>query len=364
MKKVLFLTNYPSPYRVRFFDMLGKQMEVTVLFSDRVEKKSHRSKDWFESSQGAYHHVQLQKRVASHGDKDLCLDVLRWLKQPFDHIVICGYSSPTAILAIFYLRLHRIPFFLEADGGLIREDGGLKYRVKRMLVSSASGWLTTGKQTSRFLMHYGAKPEGIREYPFSSMSEQELPEKIPAYEEKIALRKKLGMEEEHIVLSIGQFIHRKGYDVLMEAAARLPENVGIYIVGGMPTEEYRALHEKLGLQHLHFSGFMRREQLQDYYGASDLFVLPTREDIWGLVIQEAMAFGLPVVTTDRCVAGLELVQDGVSGYIVPTEDPETLARRLMDVLEGDCGAMGREARKTARGYTLEAMVKAHVDYLG
>lgn len=54
--------------------------------------------------------------------------------------------------------------------------------------------------------------------------------------------------------------------------------------------------------------------------AADIFVHPTREDIWGLVVNEAMAKGLPVITTDRCVAGLELIKNESVGRIVPVEN--------------------------------------------
>ena len=93
-------------------------------------------------------------------------------------------------------------------------------------------------------------------------------------------------------------------------------------------------------------------------------MLPTREDIWGLVINEAMAYGLPVITTDRCVAGLELVQDGVSGYLIPTEDPDALEQKIRLALTGDCGAMGKAAYAAVKPYTIENMVKTHVSVLG
>ena len=273
-----------------------------------------------------------------------------------------GFLSQ-GILAILYMRLHRIPFYLEADGGLIREDRGLKFKFKHLMVSSASGWISSGRETTKYFVHYGAQEEKVHHYPFSSLSDADLAAYAPTREEKLALRRELDMEEEHIVLSIGQFIHRKGFDVLMKAAAGMPKNVGIYIVGGLPTEEYRKLHEDLGLTNLHFVGFKKKEELWKYYQASDLFALPTREDIWGLVVNEAMALGLPVITTDRCVAGLELVQDGVNGYIVPTEDPDALREKLLLALEGDCVEMGQKALEAVRPYTIENMVRVHKEIL-
>ena len=164
-----------------------------------------------------------------------------------------------------------------------------------------------------------------------------------------------------VILSIGQFIHRKGFDVLLKAAASLQEGANLYIVGGEPTEEYLKMCADLALTNVHFLGFMKKEKLVKYYQAADLFVLPTREDIWGLVINEAMAFGLPVITTDRCVAGLELVEDGLNGYIVPVGDVAALAEKMNAVLSSDFAAMGAAALEKVRPYTIENMAATHVE---
>ena len=362
MKRVLFLTNFASPYRVHFFDELSKYMDVTVLYSDRVEDIKHRNAQWFEQGQGGFHPVQLTK-VASVGEENLCLDVIPWLKKKFDFIIIGGYSSPTAILAMVWLRLHRIPFYMEVDGGLIRQEGKLKYFVKKTLVCLASRWLSTGSYTTKYLVHYGAKEEKIAHYPFSSLYETDILNEPVPQQEKKRLREALEISEENMVLAIGQFIHRKGFDVLMKAAAAMDKNTGIYIVGGEATEEYLQLREKLGADNVHFLGFQKKDVLAEYYRAADLFVLPTREDIWGLVINEALAYGLPTITTDRCVAGLELIRDGINGYVVPVEDAEALAEKIRAVLDNDMQKMGSAALEAVRPYTLENMAKVHAEIL-
>ena len=90
-------------------------------------------------------------------------------------------------------------------------------------------------------------------------------------------------------------------------------------------------------------------------------MLPTREDIWGLVINEAMAYGLPVITTDRCVAGLELVEEGRNGYIVPVEDEQVLADKMRAALASDMEAMGKASLEKIRPYTLENMARVHAE---
>ena len=362
MKRVLFLTNFASPYRVRFFDELGKYMDVTVLYSEKIEEIKHRNTAWFEDGEGGFHPIQLEK-VTNVAGKKVCLDVVDWLKKGYDAVIIGGYSSPTAILAMAWLRMHRIPFYMEVDGGLIRQDSKPKYLVKKTLVTMASRWLSTGRFTTDYLVHYGAKKENVQEYPFTSFYERDILPQIVTQEEKTALRESLGISEQHMILAIGQFIHRKGFDILLKSAQSLPRDVGIYIVGGEATQEYQTLRETLNVPHVHFLGFQKKERLAEFYKAADLFVLPTREDIWGLVINEAMAYGLPVITTDRCVAGLELVEDGVNGYIVPVEDAQTLAEKIHAVLQSDLEKMGQASLDKIRPYTLENMAKVHAEIL-
>ena len=360
MKRVLFLTNYPSPYRVRFFDELGKDMDVTVLYSDRVEDMKHRNAAWFEEGRHGFQAVRLTPKLRV-GRRYLCFDVLPWLKKGFDAIVVCGYSSPTAILAMAWLRLHKVPFYMEVDGGLIRQDSKLKHFVKKSLVCLADRWISSGEHTTRYLVHYGAKEDRVFRYPFTSLYEADILKAPLSQEEKEAFRMVLGVTEKHMILAIGQFIHRKGFDVLLRAARDLDPDVGIYIVGGETTDEYRKLREELGLYNVHFLEFQKKERLALLYKAADMFVLPTREDIWGLVINEALAYGLTTITTDRCVAGLELIEDGVNGYVVPVGDAEALAEKIHAVLASDLTEMGNAALEKVRPYTLENMAKAHVE---
>lgn len=361
MKRVLFITNYPSPYRVCFYDELAKYMDVTVLFSDRIEDKKHRSAEWFISGEGRFKAVQLKKRVATIGGRDLCLDVISWLKQKWDAIIVCGYAYPTIVLAMIYMRLHRIPFYMEVDGGLIRETSGPRLWLKKLLVSQADAWISSGKQTTAYLVHYGAKEDAMHLYPFTSLWEKEIASRVPDEEEKVQLRKKLDMPEKKIVLYVGRYDPKKGMEDLLHASPEIDADAGIYFVGGAAEETHQMFCKEKGLTNVHFVGFKKKDALEAYYRAADLLVLPTWSDVWGLVINEAMAHGLPVITTEQCVAGMELVENGVNGYIIPARDQEALAAAVNRVLAADYRKMGEASLEKIRPYTIENMAKAHVE---
>lgn len=359
MKRVVYLTNIASPYRVRFFDELSKYCDMTVLYYDRNHEQKDRDADWFTEGSGAHKRVQLKRRVATIAGESLCLDVISWLKKQFDVVVIHGYSSTTAMLAMLWLKLHKIPFYLEVDGGLIREESEKKYRFKKLLVSSADRWLSSGKATTDYLVHYGAVRERTDTYPFTSLEESDILSEPVSFEEKQELRSKLGMAEEKIALYVGRFDPLKGMDDLLHIVPKLEKTIGVYFVGGEPTEEHLAFCNENNAHNAHFLGFHKKEALTDYYKAADFLVLPTKSDVWGLVINEAMACGLPVITTDKCVAGLELVEEGVNGAIVPAEDSECLARKMNELIHMDLNAMGEASLAKIRPYTVENMARGH-----
>ena len=359
--KVLFLTNLPSPYRVDFFNELGKICTLTVLYerkqaTDRDEKWKAQKAEYFEE-------IFLTGKKFGN-DSALCFSVYKYLKDPrYDLIVIGGYSTPTGILSIQYLKTKKKSFVLSCDGGMIKTEGNFIMKVKKHLISSASAWLSTGKKTTEYLLHYGAKKESIFKYPFTSLKNYELTNGNIKCDEKIRLKKELKIKEDKVILSVGQFIHRKGYDVLLKAMRGIDKSVGVYIVGGKPTEEYVALKVKFDLTNVHFLDFKSKEELKGYYQVADLFVLPTREDIWGLVINEAMANGLPVITTDKCLAGLELVTDCENGFIVPVETEEDLIEKINIVLSNKDlqKSMSKNSLDKIEDYTIEKMAERHME---
>jgi glycosyltransferase involved in cell wall biosynthesis len=355
--KILFLTNVPAPYRVRFFNELAQYCDLTVVYEK--ERSDERDARWTADANRGYHTVFL-KGIRTATDSAFAPEIGKYLKKgQFDLTVICGISSPTQMLAIQLCRLRGIPYAIEGDGAFPKDGRGLREAVKRYLIGKASLCFSTCRMHDAYYLQYGAAESALVRYPFSSVDARDVRSVPVSRAEKLQLRQELGIREDFVLLAVGQFIHRKGFDVLLEAARELPKNVGIYIVGGEPTDEYLSLREKWNLNQVHFVGFMTKEALSRYYLAADAFVLPTREDIWGLVVNEAMACGLPVITTTRCNAGLELVQNGVNGYLTEPEDAPGLAQAVAAVLASDREAMAAAALETARGYTIEAMALRH-----
>lgn len=356
--KVLFLTYIPAPYRVDFFNELGRYCDLTVVF----EKGSagHRDNSWKTFSFDSFKGIILDS-TSKKPDFRVCT----YIDNTYDHIIVHEISTPTGILAVEYLKFRKLDFWIEIDGGFAKNGRGLKELIKTHIISGAKGYFSPCKAGDEYLHTYGAHANRIFRYPFSSIKEDKLSVCSVSDETVIRIREKLGIRSQYVVLSVGQFIPRKGFDVLIKAAKNFPEGTCVYIIGGVATSEYLSLIEQMHLNNIHFVSYLLPEELAEYYKMADLFILPTREDIWGLVINEAMAYGLPVITTKKCGAGQELITNGENGYIINPEDVDAISEMASRILldEGLRRKMRDNNLVTIRRYTIEKMVKKHLELL-
>lgn len=356
--KVLYITNAPAPYRNVFFSQLGKKCDLTVLYERDVLK--NRNKKWKAVTESTYKKIFL-KGLKIHDENSINLEVIKYIDSSYDLILVGGYSTYTSMLAITYMRHKDLKFIINADGGFVNEkEGIIKRKLKEHFIKSADYWISTGKMTSKYLEYYGAKKEKTFIYPFSSVTQMDILKRPLKKEEKRAYKDKVNITTDKMILSVGQPIYRKGYDILLKACSNLLNDVTLCIVGGAISEELIKIKEEYKLKNIKFVEFNTKEGLSKYYKAADLFVLPTREDIWGLVVNEALANGLPVVTTNRCIAGLELL-DNDTGRICEVNNVDDLNSVLKDFLNDKSVFSPENCLKIAQQYCIEEMVKRHIE---
>lgn len=361
--RVLYITNIPSPYRVDYFNELGRHCDLTVAFESVGHKD--RDKSWLSFKNTNFKSIFLKEFKLVKG-ASLSFGYKKLFKNGnFDKIILCNFTSLTGIFCVRFLKHKRIGYYLEADGAFAKNGKGLKERIKRHIISGAKGYFSTSKECDNYFLKYGADSNLIYRYKFTSLFKNDICNEVLSFERKATLRKELNIKEDKVVLAVGQFIHRKGFDVLIKSMKNLDDDVGVYIVGAEATEEYIRLKEDLSLKNLHFVGFKLKNDLKKYYFASDVFVLPTREDVWGLVINEAMACGLPIISTKKCIAGLELIKDNCNGYIVDVDDIDSLSVAIKNVLNDEelRTKMAKNSLDVIQDYTFEQMVQDHLNVI-
>lgn len=348
---VVFLTNVSSPYRVEFFNELGKHCDLDVWYEYRSEPTEKRDKSWEDDSAIHYRAVY-----------DFKLSRLK----KYDLVFICGFSTPKEMAAILYLKAIRKPYVMEIDGGFPDKVGFLKWCVKHILVGGATHYLSTGEAADQYLIYNGAKPERIVRYHFSSTTaSQTLPEPI-SDTEKQQIRKELGLGDEYVLVYVGRFVQFKGVDVFLKAINRFQKNTAVYLIGGELTETYKTVIAEEKLKNVHTIRFLRKDELKKWYLAADLMIFPSRNDIWGLVVNEAMAMGLPIVSSNRSVAALEMIENGVNGWIFEMDNAQELANCVNtygELTADQCKEMKKRCIQVAKKYTIDAMVEDHVAFI-
>lgn len=358
--KILFLSNIPSPYRVNFFNELGKISELTVIFDQAFYQ--HREEAWKNYKFETFEGIILNKKSGKPGK--FCPSVIKYLKRKkYDAIFVTNLALPTGIFAIEYMKMLRIPYILEIDGGKAGTSKDLKKFIKKVIYRGADWYFSTSEVADGYYTFYGIDNEKIVRYPFTSLYTKDILDKPLTTTEKMELKATLGLTGEKYVVTVGRFIYGKGYDILLRADKYFVEGAKLLIIGGEPTEEYKKIIEENNLTNVEFLPFMDSETLGKYYSCCDVFVFPTRTDSWGLVLGEAMAKGLPVVSSKGAVSALTLIKEGENGYMYEIDDEKSMAKYVNEILNNKdlADKMAENNIRKMQEYTYENMAKVHVD---
>lgn len=169
------------------------------------------------------------------------------------------------------------------------------------------------------------------------------------------------------LLYVGSLIQRKGLDLLLPALAETSEDIHLTIVGeGQERELLTEQAGKLGItDRIRFLGYVEGEPLRELYHNADVFILPTREDCFGLVILEAMCASLPVISSKYADGAFDLVAEGENGYIVDPEDTHAIAEKIDQIFadENRLKEMGTRSYERAHAFAFEEVAKGCIDAL-
>ena len=298
-------------------------------------------------------------------ERKLNYKIFQHIQPKYDFVFATNYGYVTELAAIFYMHWKKIPYILEIDGAIApKRESFFKYWIKKQVISNANALFSPSENTDKILCKYGANRKKIVHYPFTSLTDDDIYPDISSVTEKYTLRKELGIDSQWMVLAVGQFIPRKGFDTLLSAACTLQKEIGFVFVGGEPPKEYIEIIKQNNLSNIYFRCYQTAENLKKYYRAADVFCLPTRKDIWGLVINEAMACGLPIITTTQCEAGNELLKQ--QGILIEPENISALSEAIQSCLYNETKRieMAQNSLKIIRRFTIKKMVEVHCKFMG
>jgi glycosyltransferase involved in cell wall biosynthesis len=295
-------------------------------------------------------------------DPDVALEILR---RRFDVLWFHGYYSPTHLIA----AAAQI-----ARGGwlLVREEQtllntrplwkrALKKPLLRLLFMRSSG-LFIGTNNREWFRYHGMPDERLFHVPFCVDNDVFRSEARRLAPLRAELREGFGIPSEAgpVILSAGRLIPKKQPFVLLDAFRRVraDRRCTLLLVGsGVCENELRGFVERNAIPDIVFAGFLNQSEISNAYAASDVFVLASGwDETWGLVVNEAMNFGLPVVVSDKVGCAADLVRHGENGYVFPYSRSDELAGYLA-LLVDDASqrvTFGRRAVETITPWNYDA----------
>lgn len=330
------------------------EIDFEVWFNDRIE--AGRSWDVNESSWRFRYRYLPTTHIGRHR--------LHWPTPVLGRrpdVLVSLYAEPSFITGWLIAKLRRVKtcfrVLMTHDRWVARHP--VKEMVKRFLFKRVDGIETPGNDGKRFAMRYGVPAERIYFATHTVDIEYYQSVNLAARAERGMLRQELGIMGT-VFICVGRLWWGKGVNYLLEAFVQVQQSsskeVSLLLMGDGPEEEeLRRLCVKRGGRNVVFAGFHQKSELPRYYAAADVFVFPTLGDPYGLVVDEAMASFLPIISTSAAGEIGDRVEEGINGYIVPPEDSDMLADRMLRFVNNPelCEGMGKVSAEKIVGHTPE-----------
>lgn len=283
-------------------------------------------------------------------------------QERFDAVLIQGYTHPFERQAVLAARRLGVKVVMRGE---FSDRGQRKNLLKTFIRNQYLKWFYShvdafcyiGEDAKQHLLARRIPKKNLFFSPYSVDTTGFIAQS-KAYN-RVSTRKKMGLDEKDFVfLFSGKLIPRKEPLLLLDALEQLPsrENVALIVLGDGPlktqvVERGKAL---LGSRFL-FQGFVNQSKLGQYFLAADAFVLPSNHETWGLVVNEAMQFGLPVIVSDRVGCHRDLIGDHNTGIVFKSGASGSLARALAGLAASPDAArrLGHNAQKLIQAYSTE-----------
>ena len=288
------------------------------------------------------------------------LTIIRKIKP--DVLITEGFFQWTPFVQL-YGWFFRVPVFVGYERTLYTERHNSRFKtfLRKLQDKSIAGYLVNGTETKKYLLSLGISEEKIFVGGMSADSTG-LRTSIKKWsvEEKQNFKSKyISSNNGLIFLFTGQMILRKGVNYLLKAWVKhtqlYPDDKLVLVGGGVFLEKWKKEYSKYSS--IIFEGTVAYDEIFKYYAIADVYILPTIEDNWSLVVPEAMACGLPVATSIYNGCHVELIQDGENGFVFDTFNQESITNVLEKFHYMDLKKMGNKSILIEKNFNTEACAK-------
>lgn len=381
VKKIAVITSHPIQYQSPLFRAIAKQsdMDVTVYFGCDYgvnPTKTHPGFDkafaWDIPLLDGYKHVFLKNSKSDLGVNDWRLDgpELKSFFQinKYDTVIVFGWNKVVFWQAIWWAKKYKMFLILRAESNLKNTGSRLKMAIKNFLFprlfSQFDAFMSIGTHNSELYRYYGVPENAIYTAPYCVDNKFFSEGAVRHASDAAQLRFNLGISKSDTVfLFMAKFVERKRPLDLIEAALKNRENNNFHVIlvgGGELMELCQKVITANKLNNVHLVGFINQSELPTYYAVADVFVLPSHYETWGLVLNEAMASGLPGIVSDACGATQDMIIEGKTGFSYPMGDVQKLAKfmALMAADSDKCRHMGLCAAEHVQNFSVPLVVSA------
>ena len=325
--KILIVFNHPAPYKVALFNGLNEHHDVHVIFERFSEKNRNKAFYNEQSYDFTLHEIN---GIKLGNFNHLSLGVRRHLRHnKYDLIIMNGYSTFTEMIALRYLKHKKIPYVFYINGGIVKKEPKFVYRFKRYFIGGAKAYLSPAPKANEYLRHYGVPTKKIYNYPYSTVYERDVLLGKSPRANKITFWKNHDIRAENFTICITSFIKRKNNETIIKAWKDIPRENALILVGeGKCEKKYKKIIAKLELENVFLLPFAPKAVVKEYLKYADNAVYLSNYDIYGHVINEALANGLNVLTNKNMVAAHELISHDENGLFA-TDDIHGSIRELL-----------------------------------
>ncbi|HKN32924.1 MAG TPA: glycosyltransferase family 4 protein [Terriglobales bacterium] len=362
-RRLAILTEIISPYRIPVFNALAKRgdIDLHVIFLAETDPSVREWRVYKDEIQFCYEVLPSFRRRLLRYNVLLNWNLKRALRRADPQVVLCGgYSYIASWQAGCWARRHELPLLLwiESNAHDQRRRYVLIEYVKRRFLNRCDGFVVPGRASADYLKSFRIPEEVIFTAPNAVDTQFFACKSAAVRKEQVQAAHKL---PGRFFLYVGRLVPEKGVFDLLQAyatlAPKLRAEMGLVFVGsGITEDELKARARCIDPGCIRFPGFVHREELADFYALADILVFPTHTDPWGLVVNEAMACGLPVISTSVAGCCTDLVIDGWNGRVVPPRDVSQLAYAMQSLAcDGELRLkMGEHSKKRICAYSPEA----------